>query len=173
VFNDGGSLTVTACTIAYNNAVGGTSVATFSGANGQGIVGGVFVNGGTVRLDSTIVAKNTAANMVSPDVMGTFASDGSNLVGDGTGSTGLVDGTNDDQVGTAGTPTDPMLDSSLKDNGGPTQTIALLNVSPALNHGDETDGVFVDQRGAQRGANAQYAGTLPDIGATRPVPRTW
>jgi hypothetical protein len=56
----------------------------------------------------------------------TFVSNGYNLIGNGN-ATGAFNQTGD-QVGV----TDPKLDP-LADNGGPTQTHALLSGSPAIN----------------------------------------
>ena len=56
----------------------------------------------------------------------------------------LTDGTNGDQVGVAS----PGLDSGLKNNGGPTQTIALLAGSPAIDAGNSA--LTTDQRGYKR-----------------------
>ena len=53
---------------------------------------------------------------------------------------------------------DPLL-GPLQDNGGPTQTHALLPGSPAIDHGSNSGGPF-DQRGRPR-----EVGGLPDIGA--------
>ena len=53
-----------------------------------------------------------------------------NLIGTG-GSGGLIDGNNGNQVGVV----DTGLDAGLADNGGPTQTIALLAGSPAIDKG--------------------------------------
>lgn len=54
---------------------------------------------------------------------------------------------------------DPLL-GLLQDNGGPTQTLALLPGSPAIDHGSNTGGLPFDQRGRPR-----EIGGLPDIGA--------
>ena len=89
-----------------------------------------------------------------------------NLIGTG-GSGGLVNGTNGNQVGVA----DPGLDpNGLQNNGGPTQTIALLPGSPAIDAGsnalavDPTTGqpLTTDQRGT--GYPRIVNGTV-DIGA--------
>jgi hypothetical protein len=87
---------------------------------------------------------------------GTLNSGGRNLIGDGTGGTGY-DPT--DLVGTASHPIDPKL-GPLQNNGGPTQTMALLLGSPAIGAGDTTGAPPTDQRGAPRIVN----GTI-DIGA--------
>jgi hypothetical protein len=67
-----------------------------------------------------------------------------NLIGPG-GSGGLVDGVDHNLVGVA----DAQL-SALGDYGGPTQTMALLPGSPALDAGDPTQLGVADQRGVVR-----------------------
>ena len=65
-----------------------------------------------------------------------------NLIGTG-GSGGLVNGVNGNQVGVA----DPGLDpNGSPNNGGPTQTIALLPGSPAIDAG--SNALAVDPRPA-------------------------
>ena len=86
-------------------------------------------------LTSTLVAGNRAATG-GPDVSGSvLATSAYNLIGDGSDASGLTDGINGNQVGTAVSPINPLL-GPLQDNGGPTQTRALLAGSPALNAGD-------------------------------------
>ena len=92
--------------------------------------GGIFNLYGTVELENTIVAGNSGPN---PDVEGNFISNGYNLIGDGTGSTGFT--APGDQVGTSANPIDPKL-GPLQDNGGPTETQALLSGSPAIDAGN-------------------------------------
>src|SRR5208337_1134584 len=68
------------------------------------------------------------------------------------------------QVGVA----DPGLDpNGLQNNGGPTQTIALVTGSPAIDAGSNALAVnpTTDQRGALRGPAGLNAGTTVDIGA--------
>ena len=118
-----------------------------------------------MTIGDTIVAGN-AAN-TSPDLSGTIDQDqGYNLIGDGDGASGFTAA--GDQVGTAASPIDPLL-APLGDYGGPTQTMALLPGSPAIDKGDNTlvpidpsTGlpVTTDQRGFTRVVN----GTV-DIGA--------
>src|SRR5439155_2067494 len=83
-------------------------------------------------------------------------SSASNLVGTG-GSGGLTNGVNGNQVGVS----NPGL-GSLVNNGGPTQTIALLPGSPAIDHGGNAyvNAGETDQRGLTRIMN----GTV-DVGA--------
>ena len=75
------------------------------------------------------MAGNTATT--APDVDGTFASQGDNLVGATNGSTGW---TGSDLTGTAASPLDPLL-APLGNYGGPTETMALLPGSPAIGAG--------------------------------------
>src|SRR5206468_1891865 len=61
-----------------------------------------------------------------------------NLISDGTGMTGLTNGTNGNQVGGGANPViDPLL-TPLGNYGGPTQTMALLPGSPAIAGGVNT-----------------------------------
>ncbi len=88
-------------------------------------------------VENTIIAGNfdnsPAESDLEPDVSGNFTSGGYNIIGDGTGSTGF-DATGD-LVGTSDNPIDPLL-GPLQDNGGSTQTHALLAGSPAIDAGN-------------------------------------
>jgi hypothetical protein len=139
------TLTVTGCTITGNLGTGH-------------LEGGVVIDGPLVvaNLRNTIVAGNTADGF--PDVNGAINSQGHNLIGDGTGGSGY-DAT--DLVGTSSNPIDPKL-GPLADNGGPTQTMALLPGSPAINSGDNTDAPAFDQRGP---GYARIVNGIIDIGA--------
>ena len=133
IFTEGGPVTLTSCTISANSAA-----AIFSG-------GGIYAFGtGPVALRNTIVASNTAPS--NPDVDGSISSQGHNLIGNGNGG-GPYSAT--DLVGTSAHPIDPQL-GPLQDNGGPTQTMALLAGSPALNSGDPAQLGIADQRGVAR-----------------------
>ena len=159
------TLTFTACTIARN--VGST--------NGACILAMLDTFGCTNNLLSTLVADNDWPNFFL-DGKPVLRSLGHNLDSDGT--SGLVNGSNGDLVGTSASPIDANL-SPLQNNGGPTLTMALLPGSLALGSGACTDAngapLTVDQRGLPR---PQVAGC--DIGAfenqapalTCPVART-
>jgi predicted outer membrane repeat protein len=125
--------------------------------------GGVLLqNGGTSSIRNTIIAQNQVAlDGVNPDVAGAFTSGGHNLIGDGTGAGGFANGTKADQVGTAANPIDPRL-GPLANNGGPTQTHALLAGSSAIDRGDNTNVPASDQRG---GGFLRSVGSATDIGA--------
>ncbi|MEG4289262.1 Calx-beta domain-containing protein [Microcoleus sp. C2C3] len=166
IYNNAGTVTLTNSTLSGNQANPST---TYNGAvilPAPGSGGGIW-NGGTVNIKNTIVAQNTAA--ADPDVVGSFASGGYNLIGDGTGSTGFT--AVGDRVGTAAAPIDPLL-NPLTNNGGPTQTVALQPGSPAINGGDPafvlTSGPFIgppfyDQRGIS--PFNRVSGGIIDIGA--------
>ena len=84
----------------------------------------------TATLIDTIVAGNAGGDVIAALAPNSAA----NLIGDGTGMTGLINGANGNLIGTAATPINPML-GALADNGGPTKTLALLPGSPALDRG--------------------------------------
>ncbi len=115
--------------------------------------GGVFSEGdGPPLVLNTIIATNSAdaqRDVISnDDVRGPFTSEGNNLIGIGTGSTGFTNGVKHDQVGVT-TPLDPGL-LPLADNGGPTQTHALKATSTARNRGNTALAPSIDQRGVPR-----------------------
>ncbi len=156
LFVSGGNFTSVNSTIAYNNVA--------SGGTGGGLDG----LAGTVTIDNTIVALNTngtGSGAPADDIAGTVASASAfNLIGTG-GAGGLSNGTNGNKVGVA----DPGL-GTLANNGGPTETIALLAGSPAIDAGsnalavDPSTGSLLttDQRGP--GFPRIVNGTV-DIGA--------
>jgi parallel beta-helix repeat protein len=116
------------------------------------------------QVRNSIIARNYVAG-AGPDVSGDFASLGSNLIGDITGSTGfLLIG---DLFGTEADPLDPKL-ASLANSGGPTKTHALLAGSPALDEGNTAGLPLTDQRGGgfprQKDGNGDGIATV-DIGA--------
>jgi len=125
---------------------------TITANNAVGLGDGLYIDpSSSLLLTSSIVAANGTA-----DIAGTLASGSTNnLVKDDTENGGLVNGVNANLVGV-----DPLL-GALADNGGPTQTHALLAGSPAINAGTNASGqAAADQRGplfARTGA--------PDIGA--------
>jgi CSLREA domain-containing protein len=108
--------------------------------------GGGIYNPGTINIRNTIVANNTINNGTGPDVLGTYNSQGHNLVGKRDGSSGF--GAVGDQFGSGLFPLDAHL-GPLTNNGGPTQTHALLASSIALDGGDNcvTDNTCVPANG--------------------------
>ncbi len=151
-----GTATLTNCTISGNtassNLVGGLqNVSTVTLTNctisGNGAYGLVNIAGETANLINTIVAGNGVGTPFVPDVIGPVTSLGHNLIGLTDDSTGWVAS---DLTGTLSSPLDPQL-GPLADNGGPTQTMALLTGSPAIDTGASGAGIpTTDQRGYSR-----------------------
>jgi CSLREA domain-containing protein len=162
----------------YNQGTFNATNSTISG-NTSDVGGGIYRNSGTSILKNTIVAGNSRrTSSTRDDINGSVdASSSFNLIGDGTGMSGISNASNGNQVGSSGSPINAML-SALGNFGGPTQTYALLPGSPALNAGSnanlppdtfDLDGdtntaepLPVDQRGA--GFN-RIINTTVDIGA--------
>jgi hypothetical protein len=100
-------------------------------------------------LHNTLIAGNFrgATGTTPDDVYGRLDAGGDyNLIGDGSGMTGLSNGVNGNLVGSADNPIDPLL-GPLADNGGPTLTHALLSGSPAIDAGNNAYATDWDQRG--------------------------
>lgn len=113
---------------------------------------GGAIAGGLFTISNTIVASNTFFGINSPfDVTGRVNSEGYNLIGKVGTSSGWL---NTDILNR-----DAKL-APLADNGGPTQTQALLPDSPAINAGNNADAPATDQRGF-----ARIVGGIIDIGA--------
>jgi hypothetical protein len=170
----GGLATLTNCTLSGNQTISGgqggglfvVGNATLTNCtlslNLAGIGGGIYVKGpsGILNLTNTIVA-NTSNNP-APDIFGHVATADHNLVGNASGSTGIVNGVNGNIVGGNGHPVINALLGPLQNNGGPTQTMALLAGSPAIGHADNSKAPATDQRGLPR---IEELGELTDIGA--------
>jgi predicted outer membrane repeat protein len=158
-----GSTTLTNCTITANTASQQfASGQTRNGGGGVANFGNFF---STPTLKNTIVAGNDSPT--NPDVAGEIVSNGYNLIGDGTG--GTIIPMAGDQIGTSDAPIDPLL-GPLEDNGGPTETCALLAGSPALDAGGAVEGVTGDQRNLSRPVDDPLLDPAPgednsDIGA--------
>jgi len=134
------------------NLTNSTVTANFSNIAGSGVYNEA---GATANVKSTIIALNyggTSDTIAGPDVYGAFTSAGFNLIGKKDGSTGFSAAT--DKKGTIKAPLDPKLDPlGLRSNGGPTQTIALMAGSPAIDAGTGvglTGTLTKDQRGSPR-----------------------
>jgi Right handed beta helix region len=149
------SATLTNCTISGNKATdrggalftdaGATTTLTYCTVSGNTAAnGGGLFNSGATKLSSTIDASNAAP--VAPDASGAFTSLGNNLIGKTDGSSGWAAS---DLTGTVAQPLDPKL-APLANYSGTTQTVALLNGSPAIGKGSVAPGVTTDQRGLAR-----------------------
>jgi hypothetical protein len=136
-------------TMATNESLGGESTSGFVSGYGGGIE-----TQGSLDIRNTVLANNSVnQNGVGPDLSGSLAFSGYNLIGQTQGGSGF-DVTDLLDV-------DPLL-GPLQNNGGPTKTMALLPGSPAIDAGDNTGAPKWDQRG--RGHPRIVNGTI-DIGA--------
>jgi CSLREA domain-containing protein len=170
IYNANGSITLNSTTISAN-------VADFN-ADGHGNGGGIRAksnsvgNPVTIYLRNTIVAGNIAnagtAKDCSNTIAGRVVSYGYNLLGNN--SQCAFSSSTGDQIGTAANPIDAML-AAIADNGGQTQTHALLAGSPAIDGGnaagcdDGAAALATDQRGVSRSINGGSGGARCDIGA--------
>jgi hypothetical protein len=168
---NGGNVALTNCTVAGNEVFG------------PGGDGGAFYNfGGTLVFDHCTVANNLAttanggvAQLGTTSLHATVLANGNkdffnisggvslgdNFVSDGT-SSGLANGSNGDQIGTAGSPLAANL-AALGYYGGPTPTMPPLPGSPVVDMGGPPD-IATDQRGFPR-----VAGFATDVGAVEGV----
>jgi hypothetical protein len=131
---------------------------TFSGNSATGHAGGIHSNfaAPSPTLRDTIVAGNTAPT--SPDVSGTFNSQGNNLIGN------TSDSSSSGWVASDLLNINPLL-GPLQNNGGPTNTHALWPASPAIDHAASTNCPATDQRGFQRKDGYGNGSVVCDIGA--------
>ncbi|WNZ24950.1 DUF4347 domain-containing protein [Leptolyngbya sp. NK1-12] len=141
IYNSEGLLQLRNSTVTANTAGQGSGVAS--------------VGSTSTRTEgvSSIIAGNSSGDVDFNNATNSFASLGNNLIGSGN-ATGAFNQTGD-QTGV----TNPGL-AALANNGGPTQTHALLTTSPAINRGSNPDGLTTDQRGFTR-----IVGGTADIGA--------
>jgi hypothetical protein len=149
-------------------------------SNSDAFGGGIKNAGGTIAMGNTILAGNKDNrdlrfdNSASPDCSGNITSYRGNLVGINKNCTIRDTIWGDpifDQVGTVNSPINPML-ASLANNGGRTQTHALLSGSPAIDRGDGiTSATFFDcpkndQRGVSRPRDGKGSGkAICDVGS--------
>lgn len=133
-----GTMVINNCTMANNTA----------GNDG----GGVVNDGGSLLLQNSIIAYNFAPGS-NPDGYSSGVNDtttSNNIISNSNGFNIPVGNHNQLDV-------DPLLEA-IADNGGLTQTCALLCSSPAIDSADVNTSLTFDQRGNNRGGS-------PDIGA--------
>jgi hypothetical protein len=148
----GGTVSINNSTLADNQAIFGVFTPGIASGNSYG--GGIYNAAGPSALEmyDTIVADNSA-HSAGPDLDGSVTSLGHNLIGNSTGGSGFAAS---DLVNV-----NPRL-GPLQNNGGPTQTRALIAGSPAIDAGDNANAPVYDQRGP--GFERVVNGTI-DIGA--------
>jgi hypothetical protein len=186
----GGTAILTNCTISGNSAIlGGGGLGNGNGCtltlinstisgNSASAGGGIDSLGGVITLiNSTIAGNSSTSGAGGIDNEGSVAITLKNTICvDGTSGT-IASGTDSIVGGTAaaaGLQVDGMGDPVLQNNGGPTQTIALVPGSPAIDAGNNALAVdangnplTTDQRGAPR-IQRGFAGSamaIVDIGA--------
>jgi len=120
--------------------------------NAVGTSGGIGIVAGSITtLHNTIVAGNfRGTGSTRDDINGALdAASSYNLIGDGTGMTGIANAdANQNKVGSGAVPIDPVI-GPLANNGGPTFTHRILgNSSPAMDAGNTA--LTTDQRGQPR-----------------------
>jgi CSLREA domain-containing protein len=170
---NGGTATLTNITVSGNSSMrdGGGGVynagtltvvnSTIAGNSAPGPRGGGLINFGSAMFKNTIMANNSSGGNCSDFMMdiNPVTSQGRNLQDDMTCAFLHVGDINDVPAGL-----DP---AGLKDNGGPTQTIALLPTSPAVDSVPIADCPSTDQRGNPRPdpEDSDLANAACDIGA--------
>lgn len=158
--SNGGGIYNLVGTLTLNNS-------TISGNIAAGAGGGLYNLCAATTLNNTLVAGNrssTTARDISGPISVPYGGlpSRNNLIGDGTGMTGLANNSNGNRVGTRSAPINPLL-APLGNYGGLTQTMALLPGSPAIDAGNNAlipAGITTDQRGDPRIVNGRV-----DIGA--------
>ena len=156
--NNGGIMTLTNTTVSgnsgggiYNGRFNTTTLtnSTVTDNTSQSAGGGIFNNSdAVVEIINTIVAGNEAPT--GPDCAGSITSRGNNLLGDN--SDCEFTAASGDLAGNSNSPIDPVI-GQLQDNGGPTETHALLEGGPAIDAGEDTTAPETDQRGPSPGTS--------------------
>ena len=156
----GCTLALTNCTLSGNQSVYGGAISNYGSfviqsstiAGNQAYEGGgIYGGGASAKIENSIIAENTASYF-GADLVDSFVSLGHNIVSSTSGNSGF--GAAGDQLNV-----DPLL-APLANNGGPTQTRALLVGSSAIDAANPLSAPAVDQRGV-----ARPFGAGPDIGA--------
>ena len=168
IFNNGGTITLKNSTISNNSAQNNGG-----GIHNSGILGFIFddefslpSSTGSLSIGGSLISGNSAptgSEIFNDTTLTEFTSFGYNIFG------------NSDNSGLSGaTPTatdivpsvslDKIL-APLANNGGLTQTHALVAGSPAIDAGAPDSTLTTDQRGGQRGTGGINSGSRIDIGA--------
>ena len=156
-----GSVELRSTTIAWN--------AVDVDQNDAGDGGGLRAQGGTVRLQNTVVAANDdfSSGSEAPDCSGAVESLGYNLLAAIDGGCAVTGTTTGNLIGSLATPIVHGLDC-LASNGGPTRSVAPTSSSPVLDAADPagcTDQAAVPLRQDQRGHNRTWDGPDGDTDA--------
>lgn len=160
-----GSPTISHSTIAYNHLQG--SVSSPSNKRGAGISMGTGSIDNSIVTDNTIIDGNgfhTQSNCVPLGDSPSATSNGYNLLGPTTNFAGCIRFGGSTDINDKYSKFDP---DGLKDNGGPTKTLAIMSNSQAIDAGDPScSSTDLDQRGVARGIDSNANGVARcDIGA--------
>jgi len=140
-YQGGGSGTMTNVTIADNSA---------------GFGGGIWANASDLSIKNTLLANNSGGNCRIGTI--TLNPSGYNLSDDNTCNSYLNQTGDQNNI--------PAKIGVLKNNGGSTETHALLAGSPAIDHGDNSGCPATDQREYARPVDGDLDGTATcDVGA--------
>ena len=122
-----------------------------------------MLEGPQVRLKATLLSNNQDDNCLGPaENLGIFVDNGYNLDDD---SSCMFDSSSISDFKTLSTTLGP-----LANNGGPTQTIALLPGNPGIDHVPDADCPATDQRGDARTAPCDIGAYDTDNGSTGQAP---
>ncbi len=135
----------------YNGGTTTIRNSTLSGNSAINNGGGIFIaNTGTLNYANTIIANSTSGGDCGSQFGATIGTNTNNLV-EGANCSAALSG-------------DPNL-GPLADNGGPTQTMALIYPSSALNAGDDATCAAAPVNNLDQRGMARPQGTKCDIGA--------
>jgi hypothetical protein len=161
VYANSGHVTIENATIAFNNATArnhGYSTAYF----GAGVALSALYGSVSAILQSSLISNNLVKNK-EWDLTTPYASPPTKTVAFNAAPANNIvrhaDPATQDLLPADTSTACPLL-GSLRNNGGPVETIALQSTSPAIDAGNTVSGVVVDERGA-----ARVSGTAADIGA--------
>ena len=154
-----GQMVIVNSTIVENRASSGAGVYAYDS------------EGTITELYNTIVAENETCEGAwgfqgdNPDVHG-YVIGSNNIIGDGTGMSGLVDGVDGNQIGTAESPLDPGLSITTQEETGLIQ-YELFSDSSAIDAGESSLAVDPDGNALTTDlyGNARISGNAVDIGA--------
>jgi CSLREA domain-containing protein len=179
IFNQGfPSARITNSTITNNTAAtggaiynaGSLSLANNTISNNTATVAAtsIFNESGSINVINTIIGRDAPSAIAS--LSGSFTSGGNNIVTDSRNSTGFTNGVSNDQV-SENNAIDPLL-GALANNGGHTDTRALLAGSPAIDAGNDcvltgscASAQLFGLSSDQRGRYNRKVGNAVDVGA--------
>jgi hypothetical protein len=154
IYNGNTLLTIRNSTFSGNQATA-SATGSFSSASAAG--GGMYAsNGSVLNLFNTIIANSTNGDCDKATITIT---ENNNLIKDSSHACGLLNGTNGDIIGS-----NPNL-GPLANNGGNTQTMALLSGSPAINKGSNSVCTAAPVNNLDQRGIARPQGGTCDIGA--------